>query len=251
MSLIRTLDRSTESEVNQFKLRSAGSIGAWPAAPTYVDIGGTASGASTGTVAWPTEATKGDLGILVVESSGGDAAASASGWTHFSGSPVTDVADATGSKLSVLWKFAESSSPASAALADPGDHFTARIAAFRGVTKTPGKATVTDTKTTASTLATWPSISTPSPNNLVVFGASRPDDSGSTTAFSTFVASGLTGTAEAGEAGTTTGDGGGFVICYGTRAAMGSIGTSTVNITASVTNALFVVALEPSVALPA
>jgi hypothetical protein len=202
-------------------------------------------------VGWATATKVGDLGILVIESSGADATATASGWTHFPGSPVVDIADATGSKLNVLWKFAESNAPASASVADVGDHTVSRMAVFRNVSTTPGRITATDTKTTASTTVTWPSITTPSPNNMVVFAASRPDDSASTAVFSAFTAAGLTGPTEAGEAGTATGDGGGLVICYGTRAAMGSIGTSTATSSVSTTNAVFVLALEPSVALPA
>lgn len=252
MSIIRTLDRSTEREVNAFKLRASGVLRAWPSqAPSYVGIGTAAVSSTTASVAWSTATVVGDLGILVVESSGGDAAASASGWTHFAGSPVVDIADATGSKLSVLWKFAESNSPASASLADAGDHVLARIAVFRNVTATPGKVTATDAKTTASTLVTWPSVTTTSPNNMVVLVASRPDDASGTTVFSTFVNANLSGAAEAGEAGTTTADGGGFAIYYGSKATIGATGTSTANMTVSVTNALFVVALEPSVALPA
>jgi len=252
MSIVRTLDRSPESVVNAFKVRPSGVVRAWPStAPSFVAIGTAVSGIGAVTAVWPTATVVGDLGILVVEASGGDAAASASGWTHFPGSPVVDIADATGSKLSVMWKFAESSTPVSAVVADPGDHQVARIASFRRVTFSPGRVTATDAKTTASTLVTWPSIDTPSPNNMVVFVASRPDDSAATTVFSTFINTNITSPTEAGEAGTTQGHGGGFVIYYGTKASIGATGTSTVNMTASLTNALFVVALEPSLALPA
>lgn len=248
MSIIRTLDRSTEHEVNNFKLRPSGVLKAWPATPLYVGAG---SATTSTTVAWPADAVTKDLGILVVECSGADTAASASGWTHFTGSPVVDVADATGSKLSVMWKFAENNSPASASVTGPTDHLVSRMVVFRNVSVVPGRVTATDTKTTASTTVTWPSITTASPNNMVVFAASRPDDSSSTTTFSAFTAAGLTSPTEAGEAGTTSGNGGGFVICYGTRAAIGSIGTSTATSSVSTTNALLVVALEPTVALPA
>lgn len=251
MSIIRSLDRSSQYAVNGFKLRSAGVLKAWPAAPVYVGIGASTSSTGAATPTWATDAKVGDLGILTVESSGADATATASGWTHFPGSPVVDIADATGSKLSVLWKFAESDNPAAASVADAGDHVICRITVFRNVSTVPGRITATDTKTTASTTVTWPSITTASPNNMVVFVASRPNDDASGSTFSAFTAAGLTSPTEAGESGTTNGDGGGIAIFYGTRAAMGSIGTSTATMSVSVTNALFVVALEPSLALPA
>jgi hypothetical protein len=69
--------------------------------------------------------------------------------------------------------------------------------------------------------------------------------------FSAFTNANLTSVAEAGEAGTVSGDGGGFVLNYGTRAAVGSTGTSSGSMSASLTNALMTVALEPSLALPA
>lgn len=251
MSIIRSLDRSSAYAVNGFKLRSAGVLNAWPAAPVYVGVGAAATSTTTSNVAWATNAKAGDLGVLAIESSGADATATAAGWTHFPGSPVVDIADATGSKLNIMWKFAESDSPASASVDDAGDHVISRMAVFRNVSSVPGRITVTDTKTAASTSVTWPSITTGSPNNMVVFVASRPDDNSSQAVFSAFTAAGLTSPAEAGEAGAVSGDGGGLVICYGTRAAMGSIGTSTATMSVSVTNALFVVALEPSLALPA
>jgi hypothetical protein len=251
MSIFRSLDRSIQYQTNGFRLRSSGILKSWPAAPLYVGIGTGGSNAGATTIGWATDANQGDLGVLVIESSGADATSTPSGWTHFQGSPVVDIADATGSKLNVLWKFAESNAPSPASLADAGDHVIARMAVFRNVSTIPGRITATNTKTTASTSVTWPSITTPSPNNMVVFVASRPDDNGSSSVFSAFTAAGLTGPAEAGEGASTVGDGGGFVICYGTRAAMGSIGTSTATMNVSVTNALFVVSLEPTVALPA
>lgn len=251
MSIFRSLDRSTQYQANGFRLRSSGVLKSWPAAPLYVGIGGATSSGTSTNLSWATGTRQGDLGILVVESSGADDTATASEWTHFPGSPVVDIADATGSKLNVLWKFAESDTPATTSVADPGDHLIMRMAVFRNVSAIPGRITATDTKTTPSTSVTWPSITTPSPNNMVVFVASRPSDSADTGAFSAFTAAGLTNAAEAAEGGGTSGNGGGFVICYGTRAAMGSIGTSTATTNVSVTNALFVVSLEPTVALPA
>jgi hypothetical protein len=164
---------------------------------------------------------------------------------------VIDVASTLGSKLNILYKYAESPTAAAAALTDAGDHQVARIVAFRNVRTDAVWATATDTKTVASTTVTYPSINTLSPNNRLIYVASRPDDSSATTVFSSFTNANLTEISEVGESGTTLGNGGGFVINLGTKASLGATGTSTATMTTSLTNAVFVLALEPSVALAA
>jgi len=253
MPIIRTAERSAELQVAGFRLRRSGVALQVGAAPAYIAVGTAATGTGTGSVAWPARHQKGDLGILVIETSGGDSTISSSGWSHVAGSPVTDIADATGSKLQVLYKFAAIDQEANATFADPGDHFVGRIYTFRGTRQdiAPGRASATDTKIIASGTVTWPAITTLSPNSLVLCIASRPDDVSSTTIFGAFTNANLTSVAEAAEAGTVSGDGGGFVLNYGTRAALGSIGTSTGSTTVSLTNAVITLALEPSLALPA
>jgi hypothetical protein len=115
----------------------------------------------------------------------------------------------------------------------------------------PGRAVTTDTKTSASANITWPSIETLAHNSRVVYIASRPDDSSSTSVFTFFTNASLTETAAAGEAGTVSGNGGGFALFVGTKATPGSTGTATANLSASVTNAMMVLALEPTNELPA
>lgn len=253
MPITRTAERSTNYQVNGLRLRRSGVLSAVGPAPEFIAVGTAAAGTGAISPAWPARHQAGDLGLLVLESSGGDSTVTPSGWVHVTGSPVVDIADATGSKLSVLWKFAASDQESTASVSDPGDHALARIYSFRGVRSdvAPGRASATDTKTVASGIVTWPAITTVSPNSLVICVASRPDDVASTTTFAAFSNAGLTSLAEAGEAGTASGDGGGFVLNYGTRAAIGDIGTSTGTMTVSVTNAVITFALEPSVALPA
>jgi hypothetical protein len=190
---------------------------------------------------------------MVIEASGDDATVTPSGWTHINGSPVVDVSDATGSKLMVLWRIATSDRMSASTVPDAGDHGVARIFVFRGVRQdiTPGRAYATDTKTVASTSVAWPAITTLSPNNLVLCIASRPNDVSLASYFSDFTNANLASVAEAGEAGSANGNGGGFVLNYGNRAAIGDIGASSGVMTVSVTNAVMTIALEPSLALPA
>jgi len=255
MSTFRTADRSTEIKVNGLRLRRSATVPPVPVRPTFV-AAGTAVTGTTGSlsVAWPALASAGDLGILVHETSGGSASISApSGWAAFTGSSVVDVADATGSKLSVFWKFAESNAEANVTTTGVADHSLARIYVMSGVRPSiaPGRAITTSTKTTASASITWPSIETLAHNSRVVYIASRPDDSSATNVFTFFTNADLDQLFVAGEAGTVSGNGGGFAMFLGRKATPGSTGTATANLSASVTNAMMVLALEPTNELPA
>jgi hypothetical protein len=253
MPITRTAERSRNTEINGLRLRRIGRSGSVPEAPIFIAVGTAATNTGAVNVSWPTRHIEGDLGIMVIEASGGDSTVTPAGWIHVEGSPVVDIADATGSKLMVLYRFALSDAEAFVTVPDPGDHSLSRIFSFRGVRQdiAPGRAFATDTKNVASTSVTWPAISTLSPNSLVLCIASRPDDVSSTAIFSAFTNANLTGVAEASEAGSTGGNGGGFVLNYGTRAAIGDIGASSGAMTVSLTNAVITLALEPSLALPA
>jgi hypothetical protein len=253
MPIIRTAERSAELQVAGFRLRRSGVARQVGPAPTFIASGSSSGTTGAASISWPARHQLGDLGILVIEASGSDDTVTPNGWTHVAGSPVVDIADATGSKLMVLYRFALSDTEAAASVPDPGDHSISRIFSFRGVRKdiAPGRAFATDTKTVASTSVTWPAITVLTPNSLVLCIASRPDDATSTASFSNFTNANLANTGEAGESGTGQNDGGGFVLNYGTSAAIGSIGTSTGTMTVSVTNAVMTLALEPANQLPA
>jgi hypothetical protein len=167
------------------------------------------------------------------------------------GSPVTDVATTAGSKLQVWWKRAASAAETSVAVPDSGDHQVAAIFTFRGCIPTgnPWNVATTGTKTTASTTATVPSLTTTVPDTLVVAVVGRPDDSASTTHFGTLTNANLTGIGAGGEAGTTSGHGGGFCVEYGTFAGVGSTGTSTLSKTASTTDTYMALALRAAASL--
>jgi hypothetical protein len=253
MPVFRTAERSQAFQTNSFRLRRTAIARQMRTAPFFVDAGASVANTATSNISWPTRHQAGDIGIMVIEASGDDSTVTPSGWAHLTGSPVVDVADSTGSKLMVLWRRATNDIQPSVTVPDPGDHHVARIFVFRGVRQdvAPGRAYATDTKPVASTSITWPAITTLAPNSLVLCIASRPNDAFETSFFSAFTNANLSATAEAGEAGTTTGNGGGFVLNYGTRAAMGNIGTSTGTTTISLTNAVMTLALEPSLVLPA
>lgn len=246
MPILRTRDRSAESQYNNFKLRPVSVLDAWPSTPSYISVTGTAT-TGTASVGWPSAALPGDFALLVYETSGDVTPNPPSDWIQI-GSPVVDVADATGSTLTVFYRLAPADLPATSFPADT-DHKVASIAVFRGVSLTPFTF-ATATKTTPSTSLTFPDLTLPSFNNRVVFIATRPDDTASAS-FSNLTNSNLTSIAERRDFGTANGNGGGHCIYTGLASNPGPIGTSDITMANSVTNACMVLALEPSLAYPA
>lgn len=249
MSLIRTRDRSTQTQINGFQLRRSGVLKAWPtAAPTFVGVTGTSS--TNASLGYPTNTRGGDLAIAVIETSGDSATPSPSGWTALTGSPVVDVADATGSKLTVLYRIVPDNLANTTFSLPGGDHQNIAVQTFRGGSSGSVISTVTGTKTTASTSLTFPSFTVPAPNSLVIFIATHPSST-TVAQFSNLVNSNLTSITEQRDISSTNGNGGGYCVYTGIAANAGSIGTSTITLASSVTNACMVLALEPSIALPA
>jgi hypothetical protein len=217
-------------------------------APVFQAVGAQQNSATASVnVSWPTHQTN-DIGLLVIETSGGGTTLTPpSGWAAVTGTPVTDVADATGSKLHVWWKRATSNAEAAVATGfSTSDHVVARLYTFRGCVTSgdPWNVTTTGNKTTASSTATVPAVTTTVADTLIVMIVGRPDDSLSTTHFGVPTNANLTGLAEAGEAGTNNGNGGGFVVSYGVEATPSNTGTSSISKGASTTDTYVVVALK-------
>jgi hypothetical protein len=215
-------------------------------AVNYQAVGGQQAGAAALTVSWPTHQTN-DIGILVVETDGaGTNMGTPANWDLIQG-PITDVASTAGSKLYAFWRRATSNAEATVSVPDSGDHQIARIYTFRGALEgsSPIDVSTSSTKTTASTTVTIPAVVTTVDNALVVWIVSRPNDTTSTTHFPVATFAGLTGVAEAAEAGSNSGNGGGFTVQYGTEATAGSTGTGTISsLAVSTTNSIIVFALK-------
>ena len=205
--------------------------------------------ASIGTsvnVVWPTHIVN-DIGLVVIETSGNSADLTPpAGWAALPGTPVTDVATTAGSKLHVWWKRAASSAEAAVATGAGTDHIIARLYTFRGCVTTgnPWNVITTGTKTTASTTATIPSLTTTWDDTLITMIVGRPDDSSSISHFGVPVNANLTSLAERLESGTVNGNGGGFVLSTGIKALSGATGTSTLTKTVSTTDTYVVLALK-------
>lgn len=212
---------------------------------------GTAAGSTfSQTLIWPTHVAN-DVALLVIETSGASTTLNPpAGWAAVPSTPVIDVATAVGSKLHVWWKRAASSSEANVATGASGDHIVARLFTFRGCVTTgnPWDVTTTETKTTASIVATVPALTTTVDDTLITMVVGRPDDSSSTTHFGVPVNVNLTSLQEIGESGTTLGNGGGFVVSTGIKVVAGNTGTSILTKTASTTDTYVVLALKAPIA---
>jgi hypothetical protein len=223
------------------------------ATPNFQAVGTPAVSINATSVNWPAHLT-GDIGILVIETSGNGSTLdiiTPSGWAAVPGSPVTDVETVDGSKLQVWWKRAASSSEATVSIPDSGDHQLARIYTFRNCIGTgePWDVTTTGNKTTASTTATIPAVTTTVDDTLIAMIVGRPNDNATTIHFGVPVNANLTSLADRGETGATTGNGGGFVVSTGIKATAGNTGTSTMTKSVSTTDTYMVIALkgEPTV----
>lgn len=217
------------------------------AAPFFQAAGTSANGTNAITVAWPTHAVN-DVALLFVESSGGQPVtlSTPSGFVQITGSPQATGASTAGTQLTVFWARATSAAMPSVTVADPGDHVYARIITYRGVISSgnPWDVTVGGIKSTASTSVTVTGVTTTLADTLIVQAVARDNDS-SGAAFSAETNGSLAGIAERSDAGTTSGNGGGFVVWDGVFAGMGATGNTTATISNSVVNAFMTIVLKP------
>src|SRR5439155_20563953 len=121
--------------------------------PAYQAAGTVQSGTGTLTVAWPAHAIN-DIGLLIIETQN-DAvtlAANAANWTQVTNSPQGTGTTSTGTRLTVFWSRATSTSMGNVGLTGTGmDHQIAQILTFRGVTTSGNPWDVTAGDVTPST----------------------------------------------------------------------------------------------------
>jgi hypothetical protein len=216
-------------------------------APIY-QANTTGGGTNSVTVNWPAGHLADDVALLVIETGGeGTTLTPPSGWTAITSTPVTDIADATGSKLHCWWRRATSNAEASVSTGDSGDHQIAVMTTYRGCATTgdPFDVTTTGNKTSASTTATVPAVTTTVGQTLIVGIIGRPNDSSSTTEFSGYTNANLTSITERREFGSISGHGGGMVVFTGIKATAGDTGTTSATKATSTTDTYIVVALRP------
>ena len=214
--------------------------------PYFVAVGTAQSGTGNITVPWPTHQT-GDVALLFIESCGGQAASlgTPAGFAAVTNSPQSTGTGTAGTRITVYWCRATSSSMASPVVTDPGDHVYGKIFTFRGVTGTgnPWDVTAGGVKATASTTTTFGTLTTSVNNELIVLAASRDNDSAAA-AWSGWTNANLSNLTERSDEGTTQGNGGGIGVATGIKASAGAIGSSTTTVTSSVDGHM-TIALKP------
>lgn len=210
---------------------------------------GTAVG-NTGAVspAWPTHVTD-DVALLIVESTGGQPVtlSTAAGFVAVTGSPQATGLGTAGTQLTVFWARATSAAMTAPTVADPGDHVYAQIITYRNVTRTgnPWDVTGGGFKLLGSTSVTVTGVTTTVADTLVVQAVARDDDSAAAE-FGAITNAGLTSIAERVDSGTTQGNGGGFAVWDGGKAAIGATGNTTATIATSGVSAFLTLALKPA-----
>lgn len=217
--------------------------------PKFQALGTLRSGTGSVTVPWPSHQI-GDIALLFVESTGGQAGqlTTASGFSEVTNSPQsTTTSTTTGTRITVFWARATTSTMTSPVVADPGDHVVARILTYRGVIDNgvPWDVTAGGVKTTASNSISVTGVTTTVPDTLIVQVTSKDLDS-STVAFSLQTNPNLTTITERVDNGTRSGNGGGFAVWDGGKSSIGVTGNTTVTVTSSV-NAFMTIALRPNI----
>src|SRR5207244_3736352 len=122
------------------------------APPPYQAAGTVQSGTGTLTVAWPAHAIN-DIGLLIIETQNEAVTlgTNAANWTTVTNSPQGTGTTSTGTKLTVFWSRATSTSMGAVGVNDAGDHQIAQIITFRGVVATGNPWDVTAGDVTPST----------------------------------------------------------------------------------------------------
>jgi hypothetical protein len=212
------------------------------AAPTFVALGTPATGIGDVVPGLPTGHTTNDLLLLAVETSA-QAVATPTGYTIVPNFPIENATATT--RLSLFYKF-DNGSEAAPTVTDPGDHAYAVIIAYRGVdTLNPFHQIAGLPHATGTTSIGWAGMKTSIDDCMIVCVASwNIDNAGPLT--SAVTNSSLASLSTRQDAGTTDGNGGGLIIIDGTKAARGSVLSTTCTLGTTSAGCCGTLALTPS-----
>jgi hypothetical protein len=212
-------------------------------APNWQATGTVVSAAAAPlTVAWPSVAI-GDVGLLFIETDGAD--------TPTLSTPGDFVADAitsggTGTRLTMFWALARSTSPTSPVIAATADRAQAVIVTVRGANYVgnPIHASGSNVQA-ANTAVSIAGITTTANDCLIVIGVAGDNliEDGN---FSGWTNASLGSLTERVDAGTLDGSNGGLAVATGTLAAAGASGTTTATLGDARATARILVALNPN-----
>src|SRR5436309_684242 len=217
--------------------------------PTYQAAGTVQSGTGTLTVAWPAHAIN-DIGLLILETQN-DAVTlgtNAANWTPVTNSPQGTGTTSTGTRLTVFWSRATSTSMGAVGVNDSGDHQIAQIITFRGVTTSgnPWDVTAGDVNASTTSAVSIPGATTTVPNTLVVAIVANAADTNTaqTSSWANASLSSLTAQTAA-DVNTNSGVGGGFGVATGVKATAGAYGATTATLATVSPQGRMSIALRP------
>jgi len=223
------------------------------AAPPNFQVAGTAVNGTTAiTVVWPTHQAN-DIGLLIIETANQAVTlgTNAADWTQVTNSPQgTGTAGGTAAtRLTVFWSRATSSAMGSVGVnVASGDHQSAQIITFRGVITSgnPWDSTPAgDVAATAATAVSIPGATTTVANTLVVAIVANATDT-TTAQTSGWTNADLSSLIEQADGNTSTGNGGGFGVATGVKAAAGAYSATTATLATSSVQGRMSIALRPT-----
>lgn len=206
------------------------------AAPTFRACGTTAGGVGTPSPGVPAGTDTGDLLIMPCETRDNEAC-SASGWTAAGQNSGQASGAGTGSRATLLYKIAESATPATT-LDDAGDHAIGHVCAIEvGTfdTGSPVQFFASEARNVAATAISITGTTTTVDDCLVFYVSTDEVDGGAGdgTACSSMADASLASIVETTDTNKTNGDGGAICMGRGTLATAGATGTWTVTHAAS------------------
>src|SRR2546425_4060030 len=224
------------------------------APPTYQAAGtiqsGTAALTGATAVAWPAHAIN-DIGLLIIETQNEAVTlgTNAANWTQVTNSPQgTGTTNNTGTRLTVFWSRATSTSMGAVGVNDSGDHQIAQIITFRGVVATgnqPWDVTAGDTTPSTTTAVSIPGATTTVQDTLVVAIVSNGSDLSAAQIPGSFTNSDLSSVTKRQDNQTTASGGGGFTVATGSKALAGAYGPTSATLGFSSLQGRMSIALRP------
>src|SRR5438552_169175 len=218
------------------------------APPTYQAAGTVQSGTGTLTVAWPAHAIN-DIGLLIIETQNEAVTlgTNAANWTTVTNSPQGTGTTSTGTKLTVFWSRATSTSMGAVGVNDAGDHQIAQIITFRGVVATgnPWDVTAGDVTPSTTTAVSIPGATTTVQDTLVVAIVSNGSDINAAQIPGSFTNSDLSSVTKQQDNQTTASGGGGFTVATGSKALAGAYGPTSATLGFSSLQGRMSIALRP------
>src|SRR5439155_1266624 len=173
----------------------------------------------------------------------------AANWTPVTNSPQGTGTTSTGTRLTVFWSRATSTSMGAVGVNDSGDHQIAQIITFRGVTTSgnPWDVTAGDVTPSTTTAVSIPGATTTVPNTLVVAIVSNGSDINAAQVPGSFTNSDLSSVTKRQDNQTTASGGGGFTVATGSKALAGAYGPTSATLGFSSLQGRMSIALQPPV----